>query len=111
MRTTSEAGHGSFLPSPALSPLRDAPLVPGYEILSVLGEGGMGTVYKAWHLTLNRPVALKMVREDRKPTKSQLARFRLEAQHVARLHHPNIIEIHDAGEVDGKPYFSMEYME
>src|SRR4029077_16825679 len=83
--------------------------VPGYEILSVLGRGGMGVVYKAHHLALKRTVALKMVPASGHPGPGEVARFRVEAEAVARLQHPNIVQIHEVGERDGLPYFSLEF--
>ncbi|HVS39710.1 MAG TPA: serine/threonine-protein kinase, partial [Gemmataceae bacterium] len=84
-------------------------LVPGYEILSKLRKGGMGVVYKARHLALDCVVALKMIRDDVLVGADALTRFRTEAQAIARLHHSNIVQIHDVGEVGGLPYFSLEF--
>ena len=67
-------------------------LVPGYQIESVLGRGGMGVVYKALHLSLKRTVALKMIRAGAHAGPRE--RFRIEAEAVARLQHPNIVQIH-----------------
>jgi serine/threonine-protein kinase len=77
--------------------------VPGYEIESTLGHGGMGVVYKARHLALKRTVALKMVLAGAHAAPKELARFRLEAEAVARLQHPNIVQIHEVGEAGGLP--------
>src|SRR5262245_30013624 len=85
------------------------PSVPGYEIVAELGEGGMGVVYLARQLSLKRDVALKVLRGSR-PRDEQLARFRNEAEALARLHHPNIVQIHDIAEHEGLPYFAMEYV-
>src|SRR6516164_7961092 len=85
--------------------------VPGYEIESVLGHGGMGVVYKARHLALKRTVALKMVLAGGHAGPQQLARFRLEAEAVARLQHPNIVQIHEVGEAGGVPYCALEFVE
>jgi formylglycine-generating enzyme required for sulfatase activity/tRNA A-37 threonylcarbamoyl transferase component Bud32 len=87
------------------------PTVPGYEILGVLGRGGMGVVYKARHLTLKRIVALKMVLAGEHASPQQKARFRLEAEAVARLQHPNIVQIHEVGESGGHPYCALEFVE
>jgi WD40 repeat protein len=86
------------------------PRIPGYQVLGELGRGGMGIVYKARQLALNRLVALKMLPSATRPTPQHLARFRAEAEALARLHHPNIVPIYDVGEVDGRPYFTMEYV-
>ena len=85
--------------------------VPGYEVLSVLGRGGMGVVYKARHQALNRLVALKMILSGGHTGPKLRKRFRGEAEVVARLKHPHIVEIHDIGEADGLPYFALEFLE
>ena len=82
----------------------------GYELLEVIDQGGMGVVYKARQVGLRRTVALKMIAGFRVGPK-QLARFRVEAEAVARLQHPHIVQIHEVGEVDGHSFFSMEYVE
>jgi WD40 repeat protein len=85
--------------------------VPGYEVESVLGRGGMGVVYKARHLALKRTVALKMVLAGGHASPSERARFRIEAEAVARLQHPNIVQIHEVGDTDGHPYCALEFVE
>src|SRR6266566_9839617 len=87
------------------------PTIPGYEVKSVLGHGGMGVVYQAKHLKLNRPVALKMMIYGAVATSSEQARFQREAEAVAALHHPHIVPIYDVGEADGRPYYTMEFLE
>ena len=87
------------------------PEIPGYEITSVLGRGGMGVVYGARDLRLNRRVALKMLLAGRDASPTELARFRAEAEAVARLQHPNIVEIHGVGEHEGRSYFSLEFVD
>jgi hypothetical protein len=82
--------------------------VPGYEILGELNRGGMGVVYRARQIGLNRLVALKMILAGARAGAADRARFHTEAQAVARLHHPNVVQIYDIGEYDGCPYFSME---
>jgi serine/threonine-protein kinase len=79
------------------------PQVPGYQVEAVLGRGGMGVVFKARHLKLNRPVALKMLLAGTYAGPEELARFRQEAEAVAALRHPNVVQVHDAGEVTGRP--------
>ncbi len=86
------------------------PAVPGYEIIGVLGRGGMAIVYMARHLALQRIVALKMLENWALAGKKELARFRAEADVIARLQHPNIVQIYDVGDVDGRPYFALEYV-
>jgi WD40 repeat protein/serine/threonine protein kinase len=87
------------------------PTVAGYEVLGELGRGGMGVVYKARQLGLNRLVALKMILAGRHAGPKELARFRQEAEAAARLHHPNIVQIFDIGEAEGAPYIALELVE
>jgi tRNA A-37 threonylcarbamoyl transferase component Bud32 len=91
---------------------RDAgfPSVPGYEILSVLGKGGMGMVYKARD-GLGRLVALKMMRAGQFATAQERQRFRFEAETVAALDHPGIVPIYHVGEADGQPFLCLKYLE
>jgi tetratricopeptide (TPR) repeat protein/tRNA A-37 threonylcarbamoyl transferase component Bud32 len=99
---------------PAVVPLSAAAAlppvqVPGYEVLEVLGEGGMGIVFKSRHLALNRIVALKMIRHATYAGAEERHRFRIEAEAIARLQHPNVVQIFDVGEHAGLPYFSLEF--
>ncbi len=87
------------------------PRLPGYEILEELGRGGMGVVYHARHIALNRPVALKMILAGAHADAEVQRRFRVEAEAVARLRHPNIVQVYDYGVYDGQPYLALEFVE
>ena len=93
------------------APTRDWPTIPGYVLLSVLGRGGMGIVYKARQVKLNRLVALKMILAGSHAGEEDLARFRLEAEAVAAVQHANIVQIYEIGESEGRPFFSLEFVE
>ncbi len=84
--------------------------IPGYTLLRELGHGGMGVVYKARQLSLDRPVALKMVLTRMHARPDVVARFRLEAKAVAQLQHPNIVQIYEVGEHEGLPYLTLEFV-
>lgn len=85
--------------------------LPGYEIESQLGRGGMGVVYRAKHLRLNRSVALKVLIEGAQAETHKLERFLREAEAVACLQHPNIVQVFDIGEFNGRSYFTMELID
>jgi mono/diheme cytochrome c family protein len=104
--TIPDAGPKHAVPGHLAERLRPR----GYELLEVIDQGGMGVVYKALQTDLRRTVALKMIAGFRVGPK-QLARFRVEAEAVARLHHPNIVQIYDIGDVDGHSFFAMEFVE
>ena len=87
------------------------PTVAGFEILEELGRGGMGVVYKARQTNLGRLVALKMVLAGAHAGPSALARLYKEAQAVASLKHPDIVQIHDVGQAGGLPYLSLEFID
>ena len=85
--------------------------IPGYEILGELGRGGMGVVYKARQTKLNRIVAVKMVLAGGHASAADLDRFLGEAEAVARMQHPQIVQIFETGQIDGLPYFALEFVE
>jgi tetratricopeptide (TPR) repeat protein len=87
------------------------PAVPGYEILGELGRGAMGVVYRARQTSLGRLVALKMIRDAGLAGAEEVHRFRAEAQALARLQHPHIVQVHEVGTHEGRPYFVLEYVE
>jgi serine/threonine protein kinase/tetratricopeptide (TPR) repeat protein len=88
----------------------DLPRVAGYDVRRKLGEGGMSIVYLAWQHSLPRFVALKMIREGSLATAAETARIFAEAELVARLRHPNIVQIHEIGEHEGRPFLALEYV-
>jgi eukaryotic-like serine/threonine-protein kinase len=101
----------SPLPNGTRSLSNRLPTIPGYVIEGVLGSGGMGIVYKARHEKLNRVVALKMLRAGHFATSNELTRFTREFQAIAELRCAHIVQVHDVGDVDGRPYFTMEFVD
>jgi WD40 repeat protein len=85
--------------------------VPGYEIEGILGRGGMGVVYKAQQTALKRTVALKMILGGGPAGEEQRTRFKAEAEAVARLRHPHIVQVYEVGEHQGLPYCALEFVE
>lgn len=86
------------------------PSIRDHEVQAVLGRGGMGVVYQARHVKLNRTVAVKMLLAGSHAGRQETQRFMQEAESAASLKHPNIVQIYDYGEVGGQPYFTMEYV-
>ena len=112
--TRSGGGTGEFDPSTlemgaSTVPARKRPSVPGYALEGILGRGGMGVVYRATQLGLNRTVALKMILAGEFASSQHVERFRGECRAMAQLRHPNIVQVFEVGEHDGLPYFSLEY--
>src|SRR5262245_2273197 len=97
--------------STALPPKDDRPTIPGFQILEELGRGGMGVVYKAKHLKLNRIVALKMILAADRAAAGEVVRFLAEAEAIASVKHPNVVQVHDLGDANGLPFFVMEYVD
>jgi Flp pilus assembly protein TadD/predicted Ser/Thr protein kinase len=111
-----EAAAGARMPNPQADPTRSG-LAPGtviaqrYQILDVLGEGGMGAVYKANDRELNRMVALKVIRPDLARNPAIVERFKQELRLSHQVTHRNVIRIYDLGEGEGIKFITMEYIE
>jgi WD40 repeat protein/predicted Ser/Thr protein kinase len=107
----TDAGGG---PPPGGRPAAGAeelPRLAGYEVIGELGRGGMGVVYLAVQVSLDRMVAIKMAAGGGHAGPEEVARFRAEAEAIARLQHPNIVQIFEVGEYDGRPFYSMEFID
>jgi WD40 repeat protein len=99
----------TLAPEEALAAGPEAIHVPGYEVIQELGRGGMGVVYQAREVELDRLVALKMVLAGAYAGEAERARFHTEAEAVARLQHPHIVQIYAIGACQGLPYFALEF--
>jgi hypothetical protein len=88
----------------------DWPHVPDYQVLEALGGGGMRLVFLARDLKLGRLTAIKVIRPQGLPTPEQLRRFQAECAALARLNHPHIVQIYQSGDIQGQPYYVMEYV-
>jgi WD40 repeat protein len=110
---SGSGSHTFITPAPIELPVRPwiGLELPGYELLRELGRGGMGVVYLARQVKLNRLVALKMIAGPGHPERKDQERIRAEAEAVARLRHPNIVQIYEVGEYQGLPYLALEYVE
>jgi tetratricopeptide (TPR) repeat protein len=110
-RTLAYQDPSSEQPKARKDRKRWLPMVPGYEILGELGRGGMGVVFKARHRTLKRLTAVKMILSGEYATATELARFHTEATSIASVKHPNIVQIFEIGEAQGRPFLALEYVE
>ncbi|MFO0845054.1 MAG: serine/threonine-protein kinase [Gemmataceae bacterium] len=102
---------GSTVRPGEIEALAEVEAVPGYEILGELGRGAMGVVYKALQVGLKRVVALKMILSGGHASAAEVVRFRTEAEAVARLQHPYIVQVFEIGEHRGLPFFSLEFVD
>ena len=102
----SDAGPAAARPWTA-----QPPHLSGYEVQDELGRGGMGVVYRAWDQRLHRPVAIKMLLAGDFARPDERERFEREAEAAAGLRHANIVQVYQVGDFEGRPYFTMEFVE
>jgi serine/threonine-protein kinase len=112
-----DARFDALFPTPAACPSAPSaveagpPHVPGFEVRELLGRGGMGIVYRAWDQRLHRDVAIKLLLAGAYARPEELERFLRGAEAKAGLRHANIVKVYDVGDLDGCPYFTMEFVE
>ncbi len=109
-RTLADAPTCDGPPGETTAAGRLAPTITGYEILRELGRGGMGVVYQALEVRLNRPCAVKMILAGAHASGETTERFRVEAESAARIQHPNIVQVYHVGDAQGLPFVEMEYV-
>ncbi len=109
--TINDQGGAPARPSGPLPPGQRVRYIGDYELISVLGRGGMGVVYRARQISLNRQVALKMINNSEFASEDQIRRFQNEAEAVATLDHPGIVPIYEVGTFEDQRYFSMKLID
>jgi serine/threonine protein kinase len=109
---TADPGDGSASPegvAAAASP-DGLPQIPGYSVEAEIARGGMGVVYRARHLRLNRPSAIKMILGGKYHDPTARVRFLVEAEAVAALDHPHVVHVHEFGTYENLPFFALEFV-
>ncbi len=100
------SNHSLSRPTEIILPAR----LGDYELLEEVGRGGMGVVYRAYQVSLGREVAIKMIQTNRSGSCEEMKRFFVEAESTARLSHPHIVPVFEVGELQGRPFFSMQFV-